>query len=108
MSDKYRRDGTPYPEGEEGILEWAKDMENPDYKIVKQEVLPNGKWVSTVWLGLDHNFGIGIPLIFETMVFAGKPKSQGGEDWAEIDMARYSTEKEALKGHIKMAKKWSK
>ena len=29
----------------------------------------NGKKISTVFLGLDHNFGEGPPLVFETMVF---------------------------------------
>jgi hypothetical protein len=25
MHDKYRRDGTPYPETQEGLLEWTRD-----------------------------------------------------------------------------------
>lgn len=29
-------------------------------------------YISTVFLGLDHSFGMGRPLIFETMVFANK------------------------------------
>lgn len=28
--------------------------------------------VSTVFLGIDHNFGVGQPLLFETMIFGGK------------------------------------
>ena len=53
-------------------------------------------WVSTVWLGLDHNFSSkGPPLIFETMVFPGESDPLGiGEDcW------RYSTEAAAHRGH---------
>lgn len=97
----YKRDGTPYPEGEQGLMEWSEDFENFDKKIVKQETLPNGKWVSTVWLGLDHSFLGGDPLIFETMVF----ESKGGDD---VDMERYSTEEEALEGHKRMVEKYSK
>lgn len=48
--------------------------------------------VSTVWLGIDHNFwGDGPPLIFETMVF-------GGGEWDQY-WQRYSTEDEAMAGH---------
>jgi hypothetical protein len=46
--------------------------------------------VSTVWLGLDHRFGSGPPLIFETMVFGG-PEDQYQE--------RYSTAEQARQGH---------
>jgi hypothetical protein len=47
--------------------------------------------VSTVFLGLDHNFGFGRkPLLFETMIFGGKH-----DQYQE----RYSTYKEAEKGH---------
>jgi hypothetical protein len=49
--------------------------------------------VSTVFLGLDHNFGEGgAPLLFETMVF-GLP----GED-----CRRYSTWAEAEEGHARI------
>ena len=68
---------------------------------MKQDLLPNGKWVSTVWLGLDCQFGEGKPLIFETMVFPEKG------NFLDIDCARYSTEEEALKGHEEMIKKHS-
>ncbi len=29
-------------------------------------------WISTLWLGINHNYGDGPPLIFETMVFGGE------------------------------------
>lgn len=29
-------------------------------------------WVSTVFLGLDHKFGDGPPMLFETMIFGGE------------------------------------
>ena len=46
--------------------------------------------VSTVWLGMDHNYGDGPPLIFETMIFGG---DHDDETW------RYATEVEAVAGH---------
>jgi hypothetical protein len=54
---------------------------------------PAIEWeVSTVWLGVNHNFaGDGPPIIFETMVFG----SGDGDQW----MQRYATEAEARAGH---------
>jgi len=46
--------------------------------------------ISTVFLGLDHQFGDGPPLVFETMIFGGE---HDGDQW------RYSTWDEAMKGH---------
>lgn len=92
----YRRDGTPYS----GTMEWAEDFEKSDRRVAK-DVLADGKVVSTVFLGLDHNWGGGKPLIFETMVFS----EIGGE---EVDIERYSTEEEAVEGHKKMVKKWKR
>lgn len=52
------------------LMEWAEWFESSgEARIVKQETI--GKhWVSTVFLGLDHNFLMrGAPILFETMVF---------------------------------------
>ena len=49
--------------------------------------------VSTVFLGLNHAFDDGPPLIFETMVFSG-PLAETCE--------RYSTWEEAERGHAEM------
>src|SRR5436189_165925 len=97
---KFRRDGTPYPRGDDGFFAWAEDMQNLYYRVVAVDTLPNGYRVSTVWLGLDHNFSLeGPPLIFETMVF-------GKELWMDLDSARYATEAEAMEGHWRMVRKW--
>jgi hypothetical protein len=82
------------------LMEWARAMENQEYKRVAETTLPDGKWVSTVWLGLDHNFGGGPPLIFETMVFES-PSGDGS-----LDQDRYSTEAGARAGHEAMVAKW--
>ena len=72
---------------------------------IVQEVLPNGYWVSTVFLALNHQFGDGPPLFFETMVF---PCDETGNviSWSKEDMNRYTTEDEALDGHVAMCAKW--
>lgn len=87
-------------EGEDACLVWAKQFEkDPEGRIVKQQTTWLGFWVSTVWLGLDHNFGHGKPLIYETMVFRGI--------CSDIDTKSYSTKKEAAAGHRQMFLKWS-
>ena|SRR3990167_11390904 len=84
-----------------GLMTWAQLLEERNYKIVEQTELKNGKWVSTVWLGLNHNWEDGPPLIFETMVF-----SKRGDYGTEEDCERYSTLEEAIKGHKKLVKKY--
>ena len=80
------------------LLEWAKWFETNN-RIIKQDTLDSGILVSTVFLGLNHRFGEGKPLIFETMVF-------DDNDGGDHDMERYSTYEQALNGHKKMVKKW--
>ena len=83
---------------------WAAALETD--RRVRETTLPSGKWVSTIWLGLDHRFGEGSPLIFETMVFP--PSDDRGErSWRDLDCDRYSTESEAIAGHEAMIVKWS-
>ncbi len=80
--------------------EWARLFEDFEYKTISRITLSNGKRVSTIWLGLNHNFRDGTPLIFETMVF---PKNEGeGELYCE----RYTTLKEAEDGHKRIVKEY--
>lgn len=78
---------------------WVQLVESQESKRVVETTIGKRYWVSTVWLGLDHNYGKGLPLIFETMVF---PK--GG--WGELDVERYETIEGAKRGHERMVKKW--
>lgn len=104
MSDYYSRNGEPM-----SMQEWAKELEAPDAKRVASTTLPNGYWVSTVWLGIDHSFGGVRPIIFETMVFKHDKTADGGAgvtEWGEVDSDRYSTEAEALEGHARLVNEW--
>ena len=86
----YRRDGTIYRD----VLEWARDFENLKIKRVAATTLLDGRLVSTVWLGLNHQVALnGPPLIFETMVFADESRL------VEEYCFRYSSESAALEGH---------
>lgn len=48
--------------------------------------------VSTVFLVIDHNWDVGPPLLYETMVFRGSDMVDEGQ-W------RYSTREAAIAGH---------
>ena len=72
----------------EDVLVWAQSFENSDRTVAK--TTQNDILVSTVFLGIDHNFGDGPPLLFETMIF-------GGEHDRYCN--RYSTWEEAEGGH---------
>lgn len=69
--------------------------DGPDYdsdrRVARDEI--GEATVSTVFLTLDHNFGDGPPVLFETLVFGG-PLDQ--------EMRRYCTWDEAVSGHARM------
>ena len=87
MTGHYILDGKE-PVEVSDIMTWATQFEMTD-RIVEQTTIGQVR-VSTVFLGLDHQFGDGPPLLFETMVFGGEHDQ---EQW------RYSTWDEAVAGH---------
>ena len=70
-------------------VDWVIRLETAD-EVVEQTPVTENVMVSTVFLGLDHQFGKGPPLLFETLVFGGP---RDGDQW------RYSTWDEAEAGH---------
>lgn len=78
------------------ILEWARFFEKRKKRIVKQETIGH-YWVSTVFLGIDHGFGTGAPVLFETMVFLDKEDSCSDRESGGCE--RYCTWEEAAAGH---------
>lgn len=90
MSDTYILDDQGNPVPEPDIIKWARWFEeNADKRRVAFAIIGQCS-VSTVFLGLDHSWGDGPPLLYETMIFDGE-----GIDYQE----RYSTREEALAGH---------
>lgn len=86
--------------GDEITLEqWAMSRET-EHRVALTDVGPYV--VSTVWLGLDHSFGGGRPVIFETMVFAADDWEGESAGLSEFDMLRYCTLEEAQQGHEEM------
>lgn len=63
--------------------------------IVKTEICGDIS-VSTVFLGLNHNYFGGQPILFETMVFGGP---------LDGEQERYETEAQARHGHVEMLRR---
>jgi hypothetical protein len=76
---------------EEALPQWSTDF---DRRVARDEF--DGIMVSTVFLVLNHAFGDGPPLWFETMVF-------GGADDQYCD--RYHTWADAEAGHAAVVAK---
>lgn len=82
---------------EASLLEWGEWFETADRDVAKTETELH--LISTVFLGLDHNFfGKGPPLLFETMIFA---KGDGGSDdgLGAGECWRYASWDDAEAGH---------
>jgi hypothetical protein len=91
----YDRNGQPME-----LEAWGRALEDIDARRIGETFLPDGIRISTVWIGLDHNFaGVGPPLIFESMAF-------GSDGNGDLDCRRYATEEEARAGHSAMVAKW--
>ena len=91
MGDYYILDG--HNTKKVDVETWAKGLtDNP--RVAKTKI--RNITISTVFLGLNHNWGDGDPLLFETMVFGGK---------LDEEQDRYSTWEEAEVGHKKMVEK---
>lgn len=68
MSDHFILEGKiPKPAD---LIEWARWYETAD-RHVASDMFETVR-VSTVFLGLDHSFGEGPLLLFETMIFGGE------------------------------------
>ena len=81
--------GEPVAVGDD-VQAWSNWFSSGDKRHVAEDCVGDVR-VSTVFLGLDHNFlGTGRPVLWETMVFGGE---LDGEQW------RYDSQKAAMEGH---------
>lgn len=76
------------------LLAWALWFETAERHLARTE-LPGGAYVSTVFLGMDHNFAgrasgrAHVPVLFETLVFGGDHDGlcERTATWAEAEAA---------------------
>jgi hypothetical protein len=71
---------------------WANKFGDMSYRKVAQDEV-GGTTISTVFLGLDHGFGEGPPILWETCIFFSE-----GSDVIE----RYTSYEDAVEGHQKV------
>lgn len=80
------------------LITWAKWFDVRENRKIAYSSSSEGWAVSTVFLGIDHSFGEGPELLYETMVF------DSGTELDE-DPIRYSTYDAAEKGHEEVLKR---
>ena len=88
----YRLEGKKLVECRD-VIEWATYFETKNTNRRIAEEMVGNSYISTVFLGIDHQFGNGPPLLFETMVFGGL---------LDQEQDRCSTLKEAVAMHAAM------
>jgi len=97
MLRHYILDANGDPVEVDDFLTWGRWFETAHRVIASdkdESVGADGVHVSTVFLGLDHNFdAVGPPVLWETMVFGGP--LHGEQD-------RYASRAAALEGHQAM------
>jgi hypothetical protein len=87
------KDGNPVPE--RNFLKWAMWLEfshlspDKDNRIIAKDYIGEVH-ISTVFLGLDHGWDGGKPLLWETMIFGGDHDSY---------QRRYTSREDAEEGH---------
>lgn len=81
---------------------WARWFRGADRNVARTEIGPMSGdtafvYVSTVFLGLNHNYSGGPPLLYETLVFVDN--RDGERVSIENSMLRYATRQDAEAGH---------
>lgn len=91
------------PEACLDIGRWGKWFETADRTVAREELMNGDVVVSTVFIGFDHCFDGGEPLLFESMVFGEEHLSEFFKRPMmmrdDLEMRRYHTWDEAEKGH---------
>lgn len=94
------------------LHEWGRWLEEAREKRVVAWTGNKTKWVSTIFLGLDHRyFGGGPPLLFESMAFSDEGRTTNVFGRTErvpesLDQQRYSSWDDAEIGHRAMVRKY--
>jgi hypothetical protein len=94
VNGRYILDASGQPQECEDLFEWALWLETAERHIHDAKV--GDSRVSTVFRGLDHSFGMGPPLLFETMVFGGP---------LDGEQERYTNRELASEGHARMCRR---
>lgn len=91
---KYVMDAEMKTRPEPNLIKWARWFETADRGIASTTL--DGRWVSTVFLGIGQQVGQCPPCLFETLVF------YNDKDAIDNYSRSYETAREALLGHIEI------
>lgn len=80
---------------EQAFTDWANKFTEKMRRTAFDEI--DGVSISTVFLGIDHSFGQGEPLLWETMCFSHNPDYDQYQE-------RYTSHEDAMEGHRKCVK----
>ena len=95
MTHLYILEGTT-PLAVQDTITWGQLFATADWKVAHTQVSPDAE-VSTVFLGMDHNFfRDGPPILWESMVFGGP---------LDGEQERYATYHNAAQGHEAMVER---
>lgn len=92
---------------EPDLMKWARWRETADITVASTD---NGViWISTNFLGVDHNFMGGSPHLFETMTYLADGFEEEAQkvqfDFTGLEVWRWSTWEEADEGHWKIVRR---
>ena len=87
------KNGKPVPA--KSLEQWARQYEEGAGKRIVRQDYVGKTLVSTVFLAIDHSFGSGPPVLWETMVF---PAGIDMEDCCK----RYTSKADAVAGHARI------
>ena len=65
----------------EDLMEWAEHFEIQNRRVA--ETTAGDLWVSTVFLGIDHNWTGGPPILWETMIFCNSDEDHPLHNWQD-------------------------
>jgi hypothetical protein len=87
--------GVPF--GDPKLYAWweVRDEPGPRNRRVASDTVGH-LWVSTVFLSIDHQFGMGPPVLWETMIF----NNRTGE--SDLYCERYTSREEAERRHVEI------
>ena len=93
----YLRDGTPTD-----VETWRALQGDAGYAQIEKTTLPNGRWISTIWLGVQHQSvpSPGPPALFETVVLVVGSKQP-------LASVRHATEADARAAHRRLVEEWA-
>lgn len=80
------------------VLDWVVAFEKEDRTVARH--VRKGVVLSTVFLGVDHQFGDGPPLLFETMIFGGKHDGyqERYSTWEQAELRHRQVMRKAFRG----------